>query len=191
MRTTRAILAITIVALMALAGIACGSSGSDSSSDSDDTSATTADATTDEGSDDATSDGSDDSSDDDPATGPLLAGSLTVDGEDIELNPGRCLLEEQPSAGGGGVLEATAQGTGTNRAGDQVVVDFTRYSADSQFAGDDVSVTIGDPFDGATELGGTADSGTVAIDGFEVSATDFEVSDESGTTQAISFTINC
>lgn len=114
-------------------------------------------------------------------------GSLTLAGEEITLGPGRCFLEEQPSAGGGGTIELTGQASGTNAAGDEVVIDFTRYSDDSDFAGDDVSITIGDPFsEDATTLYGDADSGAVSLDGSVLSASDFPVEGDS-----ISFEIAC
>jgi len=120
-------------------------------------------------------------------------GTLTVGGVEITLGPGRCLLREQPAAAGGGVIELTGQASGTNAAGDPVVVDFTRFSEDSDFAGDDVSLTIGDPFsDDSTMYLGSEPIGTVSLDGTVLSATDYLVRSGDGSSElVISFAISC
>tara|TARA_R100000306_G_scaffold36587_1_gene36784 strand:+ start:242 stop:763 length:522 start_codon:yes stop_codon:yes gene_type:complete len=118
-------------------------------------------------------------------------GMLVLDGEEIELGPGLCFLEEQPSAGGGGSILATAQAQGTDAAGEEVRIDFTRYSEDSQFAGDDVSVDVGALGESVGYSGSDAE-GTVSIDGNVVSATDFPLmSFDDGSEIAVTFTISC
>lgn len=114
------------------------------------------------------------------------AGTLVFAGEEIALGPGRCYLQEQPAAAGGGSILATAQASGTTAAGDPVNIDFTRYSEDSQFAGDDVTVDVG-PLGQSESHAGRAPEGTVSIDGGTVSATDFPVDG----TDTISFSIDC
>ena len=94
---------------------------------------------------------------------------LFLDGEEIVLGPGRCYLQEQPAAAGGGSILATAQAQGTNAAGDDVRIDFTRYSADSQFAGDDVNIDVG-PLGASEGHGGSAPEGAVTVEGNVVSS---------------------
>ncbi len=103
------------------------------------------------------------------------------------------MLEEQEAAAGGGTIELSGQASGTNAAGDEVLIDFVRFSSDSDFAGDDVSVSTGDPGSAdATELLGNAEIGAVSLDGSTLSATGFEVSDtEGGGVVVISFEIAC
>ncbi len=114
------------------------------------------------------------------------AGTLSMNGEEIELGPGRCYLEEQPSAAGGGSILLTAQAQGTDASGADVRIDFTRYSEDSQFAGDDVNINVG-PLGDSTSSSGTADIGTVQVDDKVVSATGFPLDDST----TIDFTIDC
>lgn len=180
-RRTMALVVATAAVLFALTG--CSSDGSDGADDGG-SSGTTA-AT------DDTSGGGDTGGGESTPSG-SASGTLTLDGEEIELSGGLCYLEEQPAAAGGGSIEATAQASGTDADGDEVMIDFTRFSADNQFAGDDVSLTIGDPFSpDARSLSGTSDAGTVSIDGSTVSASDFEVSEDLADTVFISFTIEC
>lgn len=119
-------------------------------------------------------------------------GTLSLNDEEIVLGPGRCHLEEQPSAGGGGTIELTGQAYGTNADGDEVNIDFTRYSAESSFAGDDVSVTVGDPFsDDVVRMTGSTESGTVSLSGMVLSADDYGLDDSDGGITLISFEIAC
>lgn len=161
------------------------------SDDSDDSSTTTqgdapADADSDSGAEDT---------DDDAPEGGGGEGTLTMGDEEIALGAGRCFLEEQDAAAGGGTIELTGQASGTNAAGDEVLIDFTRFSAESDFAGDDVSVVVGDFTSGdATEFLGNAEIGTVSLDGSVLSASGFEVTSfDSGDADVvlISFEIAC
>ncbi len=118
-------------------------------------------------------------------------GTLTFDGEEIALDSSRCTFEEQDAAAGGGTIEFVAQGTGTTAAGDEVLVDVSRYSEESQFAGDRVSITIGDFATGAS-YSGSDDAGTVSEDGATVEADDFPlVSDDDLSETTIAFSIDC
>jgi len=108
-------------------------------------------------------------------------GFLTLGDETIQFDSARCYLEEQPSAGGGGSILATGQGFGTNSEGVEVSLDFTRFNEESQFAGDDINVVIGDPFSGDTiSYFAGLDIGGVSIDGNRLSASGltFESFDE-------------
>ena len=96
-------------------------------------------------------------------------GTLTIGDETITLVSSRCFLEEQDAAAGGGKILFVGQGTGTNAAGDDVLLDVSRYNEDSQFAGDDVLVDIGD-FETGYSLSSTSDIGTVQLDGRTLSA---------------------
>lgn len=177
MRARRMLAMASVAVLLTAAG--CSSDSSDGADDSGSGDATAADS----GDSGSTADAG-------PTGG--ASGTLTLDGEEIELTGGQCYLEEQPAAAGGGSIEATAQADGTDADGDPILIDFTRFSADNQFAGDDVSLTIGDPFSpDARSLSGTSDAGTVSIDGSTVSASDFEVSEDLADTVFISFTIEC
>ena len=82
----------------------------------------------------------------DPPAAPSGRGTGTVvlDGEVIELTEIRCHLETQPAAAGGGNIEFVVQGSGTNVAGEPVMIDISRYDEDSSFAGDDVQIYVGD-----------------------------------------------
>lgn len=178
MRVTQSIVASAMVLMLGLGAAACGGS-SDASGGSGDASTTPSADGDDPGENNSVPDAGE-------------PGTLTIDGAEVALGAGRCLLEEQPAAAGGGAIELTAQASGTDADGEPVTVDFTRYSAESQFAGDDLAITIGDPFSGeATQLQGSADSGAVSIDGSTVSATDFAVGENPTATQPVSFTINC
>lgn len=117
-------------------------------------------------------------------------GTLTLAGETIDLGSGRCYLQEQEAAGQKILL--TGQASGTNANGDDVMVDFTRYDESSQFAGDDVSITVGDFRSGdAVSWSGRYDSGTVERSGDTLSVSDVEVRNEQFETAPMSFEINC
>jgi len=120
-------------------------------------------------------------------------GTLVLGDETIELESARCFLQEQEAAAGGGKILFVAQGFGATAAGDELVLDVSRYDEDSQFAGDDMTVDIGDPFSAdAVSLSATGEIGTVTVDGSNVSADDVTFSDfDSGTEQTGSFEINC
>jgi hypothetical protein len=107
-------------------------------------------------------------------TGGDARGSVTIGDETITFDSARCYLQEQEAAAGGGSILATAQGFGTNADGEEVVVDFSRYDEESDFVGDHVTATIGDPFsDEAINLAVTLDLGDVGIDGSTVGAGGF------------------
>jgi hypothetical protein len=179
-----------VLAALALFAGACG--------DDDDGAAT---RSVDEGSDDM-GDADDDMGDaDDGSSGDAPTGgggggggggTLTFGDETISLDRALCYLQEQPVAGSEGTIELTAQGHGTNAAGDPVVIDFSRFSEDSLFAGDDISVDIGDPrgddFQGYTAR---LDIGGVARDGNVFSATDVSFVGDMGEEVVGSFRIEC
>lgn len=117
---------------------------------------------------DGGSDGGDDGSDP-AATGPG-GGELTLGDEQIELDSSQCFLEEQEAAAGGGKILFVAQAFGKDAAGDQVVVDVSRFDEDSQFVGDAVDIVIGDPLAEETvEYRSTLELGTVTVEGSTVS----------------------
>lgn len=141
--------------------------------------------------DEASGDESSETDDSEETTSGAGGGTLTFDGEEIALDSSRCTFEEQDAAAGGGTIEFVAQGTGTTAAGDEVLVDVSRYSEESQFAGDRVSITIGDFATGAS-YSGSDDAGTVSEDGATVEADDFPlVSDDDLSETTITFSIDC
>jgi len=112
------------------------------------------------------------SGDDTPASS-STGGTFTLGDETITLDSARCYLQEQDAFGGGKIL-ANAQGFGTNAAGEEVMLDFTRYDEDADFTGDDILVNVGDFMSGdSVEYHVTLDLGSVSIDGRSVSADGF------------------
>lgn len=186
------------VAALALGTAACGDDDADEGDSAGDVAPETADGagdgdTGDDGAEDGGAGDGDAEAGDDAAT-PAAggAGFLLLGDEEIALGPGRCFLQPQEDVGGGGTIELTGQAAGTNAAGDEVVIDFTRFGEDSDFAGDDVNITIGDPFsDDAESTFGSAPIGTVSLDGNVLSGTDFPARDEAGDELSISFEISC
>jgi len=130
-----------------------------------------------------------------PAAGGGSAGTLILGADTISLDSARCFLEEQDAAAGGGKILFVAQAFGVDANGDEVMLDASRYDEDSQFTGDDILVTIGDPFaESAVNLGANADLGTMEINGSTVSADGltFENFDDfSGSGLEGSFSFNC
>ena len=115
---------------------------------------------------------------------------MSFDGEEIALSPGRCYFKEQDVAGS--KITATAQATGTNAAGEEVLVDFSRYK-ESSFAdpGDDVTVTIG-PLGNSEEYGAYMPLDTVSVsdDNVSVGESTFSSFDD-GSKVVGSVTIEC
>ena len=120
-------------------------------------------------------------------------GELVLGDETITFDRARCFLEEQEAAGGGGKILFVGQAFGTNAAGEEVALDVSRYDEDSQFTGDDIIVDIGDPFsDDAVSLQGSADLGTVSVDGSTLSADGLTfVNFDDATELSGSFRIDC
>lgn len=131
----------------------------------------------------------------DPAGGPTSGGggSLVVGGESIGLDETRCHLEPQEAAAGGGQILFVGQGFGVDADGEEVMIDVSRYDEDSMFAGDDVSVNIGDfTSEGAVGLSTIAPTGTVTLDGSIMRGDDITLlSDGDGSEQTVSFEIDC
>jgi hypothetical protein len=186
---------MALAVLVLLVGAACGDD------DGDDTGApaTAADqGVSDPGDDDS---GDDDSGDDDSGDaagdaptggGGGGGGSLVFGDETITLDRALCYLQEQPVAGSEGTIELTAQGHGTNAAGDPVVVDFTRFGEDSLFTGDDITIDIGDPrSDDFMGYYARLDIGDVSVDGNVLSASDVPFAGDDGTQVVGSFRIEC
>lgn len=85
------------------------------------------------------------------------------------------------------------QGFGVDADGEEVMIDVSRYDEDSMFAGDDVSVNIGDfTSEGAVGLSTIAPTGTVTLDGSIMRGDDITLlSDGDGSEQTVSFEIDC
>ncbi|MDO5741115.1 MAG: hypothetical protein Q4P07_13310 [Ornithinimicrobium sp.] len=133
---------------------------------------------------------------DTPAEGPTSGGSgtLTMDSEVIEFATVLCYLQEQDSAGGGGKILYTAQATGVNAEGEDLMIDVSRYDEDSMFAGDSIEVVIGDYINDDSVsyslMGG--EEKNVSVKGSTVSASGLELtSDDMSDTVTASFEMNC
>jgi hypothetical protein len=131
-----------LVLLLAFAFVvaACGDDDS-SSDDGDDEPQSEETAAGEAESDDGESDESDpeESSDGEAAGGDS---SLTFGDEEIALNAFGCFAEEQEAAGS--IITFTAQAEGTNAAGEEVRVDFTRFAPGGTVSeADDVSIDVG------------------------------------------------
>ena len=128
------------------------------------------------------------------AEGAGAAGSMTLGDEVIALASARCFFEEQPRAGLGGVFTHTAQGSGTNAAGDAVLLDVSRARDEDGTEGDDVTVDIGDfTSDDAISLRVTGE-GIVDFGDASASADGLELQDFSefdSEPVALSFEMSC
>ena len=123
------------LALVLAIGVLAAACGSDSSSSGGDGDASSEDAT---GSSE-TAASSDDADADAPSDG---ASSLTLDGEEIALDSRGCYAETQEVAGS--IITLSSQASGTNAAGESVIVDFTRYAPGGTVGEtDDVTIDIG------------------------------------------------
>lgn len=120
-------------------------------------------------------------------------GTLTLGGESISLDEVLCYLQEQDAAAGGGKILFVVQGTGTDAAGEDVMVDVSRYDEDSQFSGDSIDVSVGDIMSGeAAGYSAIAETGTVTLDGSTARADGVVLrSDEDGSEVETSFEITC
>lgn len=128
-----------------------------------------------------------------PATPGDGTSSVVLDGETMVLDRVLCHLESQPAAAGGGNILFVVQGYGSDSAGEPVMIDITRFDADSMFAGDDVQLYIGDiTGDEVRDLGTTAPAGTVTLDGSTASVDALTVQDlAAGTEHTLAFEIRC
>jgi len=128
-----------------------------------------------------------------PAEGGRGGGQLILGDETITLDSAFCHFEPQPAAAGGGQILFVAQASGTNAAGEEVLIDVSRFDQDSQFHGDSIVVDIGDIFAGESiSWSGDSPIDTVAIDGSSVSATNIGFSNLDEFTETTgSFEINC
>lgn len=130
-----------------------------------------------------------------PATGGSSSGgsgTIVLGDETIEFDEVQCTLDPQEAAAGGGQILFVGQGLGVDADGQDVLLDVSRYDEDSQFAGDVVSVEIGDIMAGDnTSLESRTAAGTVEVEGStiraEVTLTDFTESSE----LSASFEISC
>ena len=187
----------TVVALV-LTAAACGNG--DGTSDASDGSAgeSTSIAHSGSGSGDQDETGDQDDTADqndhgDASVGGGASGTLTIGDETVELTEVLCHLEPQPAAAGGGNILLVVQGHGVDRAGEEVMIDFTRFDEESRFAGDAVQVYRGDILSGeAQELDTRQDAGIVAMDGSIASANKLILADlTTGTEVEVSFEIAC
>lgn len=120
--------------------------------------------------------------------------TLVFDGEAMIMMGSMCYLQEQDAAVGGGKILFVGQGRGTTADGTQpVLLDVSRYDEDSMFAGDSVSVVIGNPAgDDVRSFSSISETGIVAVDDSGMSAQDVVLlSDDDGSEVTATFTIDC
>lgn len=184
MRTTRCWMMAALTALvLLLAG--CGDDGGEATGG--------ADVTDEQGSaDDDGDDGDDGGGAGGGGGGP--AGTVSLGDEEFTLDNFGCFFEEQPRAGLGGVFTHSAQGSGTNAAGERVVVDMTRARAEDGTVSDGVSVDIGDPSsDDSVSYRANGPEGTIEFGEDSASAQDLSAGSDFGTgeTVGLSFELSC
>jgi len=178
MAHSRSSIAGVLVAMLLIVG-ACGGDDDDSADDvsADDGGASTGDAA------DNTQPPEDDGNDDSTgAAGGAASGTATFGDEELSIDIVRCYFEEQPRAGLGGVFTHTAQASGTNSDGVEIVIDMSRARGEDDVVSDDISYDVGDPFDQETFVGwggggpeGTLEFGDNSASGTNVEMTTFDV----------------
>jgi hypothetical protein len=186
MRIGRTIAATT--AVLALVAAGCGGDG-----DGDDDAAPSSGGATDPAGGEAGDQAADAGDPAGGSTGGGGGGTLVLAGETIELDDSRCHLEAQDAAAGGGQILFVGQGFGADANGEDVMIDVSRYDEDSMFAGDDVSITVGDiTSDGVVSLSSMSPTGTVTVDGATMRGDGITLlSDGDGSEQTASFEIDC
>lgn len=124
-------------------------------------------------------------------SGPGGGGTLELDGETIELTSSLCFLQPQEAAAGGGTIEFNAQASGNDAAGEEVSVDVSRYSEESQFAGDVVVLDRGPATDRTLSAERRHEIGAIEVAGdtltFEGEVDDMELLEP----YSIALTIEC
>jgi hypothetical protein len=133
--TIRALAAILLTAILALAS--CGSDDGSGGDSSESGAEAGADSDSPEG---------DNSSAGDDAGSPPSGGTVNFGGEEISMQPLLCYFEEQPRAGLGGIFTHTAQAQGTNADGEAVLLDTSRAVTEDGTVEYDLSFGVGDPF---------------------------------------------
>ena len=178
---------LLIAALLLSLGLAaCGGDEADTTAAADDASTPQDDAP-----DDSTDDADDEGGADDAPAGGGNGGTLVLGDETITLDSARCFLEEQDAAGGGGKILFVGQAFGTNAAGEELILDVSRFDEDSQFTGDDIIVDIGD-WETGSSWQAAADLGTVQLSGNTMSADGLTFTNwDDMSEMAGSFEINC
>lgn len=123
------------------------------------------------------------------------SGTLDLDGETIELSSVQCHLESQPAAAGGGNILFVVQGQGQNADGEPLLIDISRYDEASMFAGDRVTIELGEitaSNDDLASLAATGPAGTVTLEGSTARADGLQVEDLGlGMSMTASFEITC
>ncbi len=184
MTHSRSSVACVLVAMSLILG-ACGGDDDDSA---DDGVASTGDAarpSEDDGNDDSTG-----------AVGAGAGGTATFGDEELSIDIVRCYFEEQPRAGLGGVFTHTAQASGTNSAGVEIVIDMSRARGEDDLVSDDISYDVGDPFDQENFVGwsgggpeGTLEFGDDSASGTNVEMMTFDV--DGAEPMTLTFNFSC
>jgi hypothetical protein len=185
---------VAIMGVLALVAVGCGGDD-DAAEDSSGGAATTEPAPDESGEPESERD---EASEPEPAPEEAApagtgGGSMVLGEETISFDSARCFLQEQDAAAGGGKILFVAQAFGENAEGEEVLIDVSRYDEDSQFYGDDILLTVGDPFSAeAANYFARGEVGIVTVDGNSVSAGSLEFTNDSDfTAQPGSLQINC
>jgi len=155
---SRRVLVLLIAFVIVIAAAACGDDSGSSSDGAGDGVSTETGAggsqATSEATSEATSGG---------GTGGGGASTLTFDDEEVALSSRGCYDEEQDVAGS--IITLTAQASGTNAAGEDVTVDFTRYAAGGTVGeGDDITIDVG-PLGASTTYHANLPIDTATVEG--------------------------
>lgn len=194
------IIAVSAVAFLVLAG--CSTSGSDD--DAAPAGKGGSDIPIEDANDEEAPD-ADGDSDDLPEmpvgpAGGVKSATVVMNGETIELSGGGCYLQEQDSAAGGGKILFTGQATGVNGDGEEVMLDVSRFDADSMFEGDMIDLVVGDYRDPDVKSYGVGIMGAMggekqfhlSLDGSTISADGVELMDDDMAEEmTVSLEINC
>ena len=177
-----------LVAPLAL-GLIVAACGDDDSADDAATEAPAETAATEAAAEEPTAEPAEDVADE--ASGSGIAVAMLGD-EEITIASALCFFEEQERAGLGGVWTHTSQATGTNEAGEPVVVGLDRARNEDGTVKDSVYVNIGEPAaDDFVGLTAEGPEGLIVFGDSSVSAEDVEVGEFGSDPVPLTISFDC